>query len=359
MKKFTSIIASISMLMYVMPALATDGATIQTEMVREDSTGGANPVVKVMWEMWDSGKDDSINAGAQFMPTGIYKQDKSYKVCAIVTDADGLDDINKVYADVFYPENIFLGPNHEDSRRGCGMQLGDEFTLTRLTKSNGIDLFCTRIQNNNTDLPSFNNGYDYSKICAFDGELWKETAAVYCGNAALSYEDPSGMYSVLVDAQDKWGADGQLENQFEYLPLTAFETDFTSVSYGNVKLNTHKIINGNMAFVPGDKLPTVRNIGNTVLEMTVRQDDMGLGKTNGLWNVKFDGRVGSDAEFVKYDPEATTEFEEHLLLSETDEMDFSIFITKFPPTHDGSSYTGTMILGAVQDEHLTCTSVQI
>ncbi len=341
------------------------GATdVDTSLIRE-SAGGNDPVVKTKWEMninKDSGgkyigSDDSSTAGSQFLPSGIYENNKRIAVCAVVTDPDGVADIDSVYADTFYPEGIHLGPNHQADRQGCG-QLMSEFSLSKLSKADGIELFCNKIRNNNNNLPVFNTSpitYDYDEICATDGELWKETAYVYCGERDISYEDPSGDYKTLVLAQDKAGLDGTLINYFKYLPLTAFETDFSKVSYGTVKLNTHKIINGDLTWDTMDQgKASVRNVGNTRLAMKVQQDDMGLGQTDGTWNVRYDGRVGSDATFKNYNPNALTTLNNPLNLSETDEMDFSIDIFKFPPTHVGNEYTGNMTLCAAPVSHLTC-----
>jgi hypothetical protein len=366
MKKSLNVFLMVSMFMLsVAPALAgvDNGTNISTGFTR-DAGGGAAPIVKAKWEMdIERGQDgkylgtDALpDAGAQFMPSGQYKVDKKITVCAIVTDPDGVADINQVYADVFYPQEIWLGPNHEANRQGCG-QLMNELSLAKLTKADGIDLVCNKIKNSNNNLPTWNSGYTYAEVCALDGELWKETAYVYCGEKTLSYEDPAGKYKTLVLAQDKAGMDGTLTNQFEYLPLTAFETDFTSVSYGNVKLNTHKIVNGDLTWGVGT-LPSVRNVGTTRLSMKVWQNDMGLGMTDGKWNVRYDGRVGSDAAFVEYNPEVSTKYAEPLNLSELDEMDFSILVYKFPPTHDGNSYIGNMVLSAVAEPHLMCQSTQ-
>jgi len=287
-------------------------------------------------------------------------------MCAIVTDEDGLADVINVYADVFYPANVGLGSSHvalpDQSNLGCG-QLMQEDSLTKLDKQVGIDLFCDSVKNNNNNLPTFNEKtpggakYDYPEICNTDGELMKETAAVYCGQKDISYEDPSGSYKVWAIAQDKNGLQGKLENFFTYLPLTAFETDFNQVSYGNVKLNTHKIVNGDLTW---DALnagkASVRNVGNTRLAMRVKQNDMGLGKTDGLWNVKYDARVGSGAAFTDYYPDATTQIASELDLSELDEMDFSVEISKFPPTNPGPDYTGTMTLSAVLVDHIYCST---
>ncbi len=340
------------------------GNTADTSLVR-DTSGGANPIVKAKWEMNSDkdgngkylGTDDRTNNGAQFLPSGQFEVNKTITLCAVVTDPDGLADIDAVYADVFYPTGIALGNSHvplpDQSGLGCG-ELMQEDTLTRLSLRDGYTLFCNNIRNNNNNLPKFNTDYNYDEICNIDtGELMKQTAAIYCGEKDLSYEDPSGNYKVWAVAQDKNGLQGTLENQFGYLPMTAFEKDFTSVKYGNVKLNTHKIISGDIDWSTPLK-PTVRNVGNTRLSIRVLQDDMGLGMTDGNYNVRYDGRVGSGAAFVSYWPNQLMTLPNPLDLSEMDEVDFSIDISKFPPTHTGNDYVGNMTLSASSVSHLTC-----
>jgi hypothetical protein len=354
-----------TMALLVMTSMPAGAATIQTGLT-QDTTGGATPIVKAKWEMNIAkdilgkylGTDDASTTGAQFLPSGTKDTSKRITLCSIVTDPDGLADIDNVYADVFYPDNIALGSSHvplpNQSNLGCGA-LMQEDALTRLSKADGLALFCTNIRNNNNNLPIFASPYTYTEICKLDGELQKETAAVYCGEKDLSYEDPAGDYKVWAVAQDKVGLQSKLENFFTYLPLTAFEADFNSINYGNVRLNTHKIINGDLVWNSpvNSGLATVRNIGNTRVQISVNQDDMGFGKTNGLWNVKYDARVGSNAAFAVYDPLVTTVLEDSLDLSELDEMDFSIDVAKFPPTHTGP-YVGTMTLSGAAVAHLLC-----
>ncbi len=376
MKKAIYIFAMISMFSFsFMPALAIEIVTgtgdVSTGLTR-DTSGGIPPIVKVKWEANASTTpvgyytDDSTAAGAQFSPSGVKDVNKKIALCAIVTDPDGLADITTapgaVYGDVFYPD-VELGDSHVkltgQSGLGCG-QLMQEDKLIKLSKVDGIALFCGNVRSNNNNLPTWNTqvpGYGYDEICATTGELPKETAAVYCGTKDLSYEDPSGDYVVWAVAQDKVGLQGQLVNSFKYMPLTAFETDFTSIGYGPVRLATHKIISGDITWEPSitGNLATVRNIGNTRLAMKVVQDDMGFGMTDGIYNVKYDARVGSSAAFANYWPNANPKLlADELDLSEMDEMDFSIDVTKFPPTHVGESYTGTMTLSAVSVPHLTC-----
>jgi hypothetical protein len=361
MKKLVAMFSMVAVSIATMGMNVAVATTVTTGLTR-DTGSGANPIVKAKWEAnVDRYTDDSTAAGAQILPSGQKDVDKRIAICAVVTDPDGLADLNAVYADVFYPVNVDLGPNHvplpNQSNLGCG-QLMQEDPLTKLSKADGLDLFCNKVRNLNNNLPTFNTnpGFDYNEICNADGELQKETAAVYCMEKPLSYEDPAGDYKIKILAQDKSAKDGMLENIFQYLPLTAFEADFTNVSYGNVKLNTHKIINGNLAWEPANStLPTVRNVGNTRAKITVRQDDMGFGKTAGLWNVRFDARVGNDENnWSYYDPEETVTLADVLNLSETDEMDFSILVKKFPPEHSGNIYTGSLTLGAVPAPHILC-----
>lgn len=361
--KILSTITVFSLLLAVAPAVLaeTSTTTVSTGLTR-DTTGGASPIVKAKWEAHpDRYTDDDVAADAQLLPSGQYNVHTTIAFCAVVTDPDALSDIDNVYFDFFYPE-FALGPSHvpigNQSGLGCGEEMQED-RLSRLSKADGIALFCDSVRNLNNNLPTFNSSpiqYDYNEICATDGELQKETAAVYCGEKEISYEDPSGDYTVLAIGQDKNGLQGTLENSFEYLPVTAFETDFTSVSYGSVRLNTHKIISGNLTW--GDSKASVRNIGNTRLSMRVLQDDMGFGKTNGNWNVIYDGRVGSDASFVNYYPDTLTTLPLPLNLSELDEMDFSIDVSKFPPTHISDTYTGNIWLSAIPEDHLDCLETE-
>jgi hypothetical protein len=369
MKKLIASLTLVSMAVMILgPALAfAVDPTVGTGLTR-GAGGGSAPIVKVKWEMWDLGKDDSTDAGAQFLAPGVWNTKMNYKVCAIATDPNGVADIDGVYADIYYPADKAYqeDPAHLDSHPSVLPEVGigacgafiEENTLLPLSKADGYDLFCNKIKNNNNNLPTFNSGYNYAEICATDGELMKETAYVYCDPKTLKWEDPAGMYKVVVTAQDKAGNNsesGSLTNHFEYLPLTAFAKDFASISYGQVMLNSHQIVSGDLVFGSGDA--TIRNTGNTRLNMKVAQDDMGLGQSSGQWNVGFDGRVGNHANdwknYCPFDYKGTgsptageyTKLEDILELSETEEMDFSILVTKWPDAN--TSYGGTMWLDAV------------
>src|SRR4030042_4645212 len=218
MKKLMSISTTVALVAMVFsPVMAIAQTNISTGL-NQDTSGGATPIVKAKWEMngpsWSgstfigTGTDDKTTAGAQFNPSGAYQVNKTITLCSIVTDPDGLADITTapgaVYGDVFYPIDIALGDSHvplpSQSGLGCGGLMQEE-KLSKLSKADGIELFCNKIRTNNTNLPTFGSStpstlYNYDEICKADGELMKETAAVYCIDKNLSYEDPSGEYAV-------------------------------------------------------------------------------------------------------------------------------------------------------------------
>lgn len=369
-KKLTALVAMISMMWgAVAPVLAQPDAS--TGLTR-GSGGGSNPIVKAKWEMDDwNGTDSSTDPGAQLPAPGVWGSNLIYKVCAIATDPNGVGDLDLggVYADIYYPAGKAIhdlnpstdvhrdtaGGTQDEGQGGCGAHI-EQNKLIKMDKTAGYDLFCNKIRTNNNNLPTFHTGYDYDEICGDTGELMKEEAFVYCDVKKLTWEDPAGMYTVKVKAQDKSGNDSNiLENQFEYLPLTAFEKDFTNVDYGQVMLSTDKKIPGDLTFGTAN-LPTIRNLGNTRLYMHIAQDDMGLGKSSGVWNVEFDARVGNHiADWTVYNPfgykpavpvwqSDYTQLEDILDLSEVEEMDFSIHVKKWPDAN--TSYSGNMYLAA-------------
>lgn len=335
--------------------------TIGTSLTASTGSGSsdADPIVKVKWEMngpYGSmlGTDDSPAAAAQFNPSGMFQVSKQISLCAVASDPDGLADVDSVYGDVYYPDvRLHQDPNGG----GCGAIVGTECRMTKLSKADGLALFCATVRNKNTNLPSFGVGYGYDEICKADGELQKETAAVFCCDKTLSYEDPAGGYKTVVFAQDKFGLNSDpLQNTFTYEAVTSFETDFDKIPYGNVKLNTHKIISGDLSFAAAKNSDgaTVRNIGNTRLQLSALEDDMGLGQTGTMWNVTYVARVGNgESDWTNYLPKAKTWLTKSLDLSETNEMDFSVLVSKFP-LGTGPNYTGSVILGSRAADPLLC-----
>ncbi len=134
--------------------------------------------------------------------------------------------------------------------------------------------------------------------------------------------------------------------------------DFNTLNYGNVNLNSEKIIAGDLLWnnPKGENQATVRNVGNTRLQMSVMQNDMGLGKTDGIWNIRYSAKAGINDVWKNYWPEEVVFLDDPLNLSGTAEMDFSIEVLKFPVTI-GPDYAGKMTLNVQKIEHLACQPV--
>ena len=164
------------------------------------------------------------------------------------------------------------------------------------------------------------------------------------GSVRLSHQ-PAGEYEVFANAIDhnnNWAE--SLRNTFDYLPVTAFEIDFDTVNYGNVNINSPKKIAGNTIFSMGDGRPTVRNIGNTDLQVVINQDNMGLDKSVNGWNVEWGARMGHEIGYKYYKPFETVTLPNALPRCEADELDFSIEVFKGKT----GEKTGIMTLGAIQ-----------
>ncbi|MFA6096622.1 MAG: hypothetical protein WC788_03285 [Candidatus Paceibacterota bacterium] len=320
-----------------------------------DSSSIQSPIIMAKWEAnSDRFTDADAAAGAQFMPSGRYGINKSIAFCAIVENSDAA---GAVYADVYYPVGVALGSSYTSlqgrSGLGCG-KIMQEQGLLRINKESGIELFCNKIRNTNNNLPSFGAGYDYGIACNNEGSLMKETAAVYCGLRDISYGDPSGDYIVRTVADQPNGTSSTIEDMFTYFPVTAFETDFDSIDYGKVKLNSKKVISGDAIFdITTINKPTVRNVGNTRLTMRIVEDDIGLGKTYEDWNVRFDARVGNVSAFTIFEPNTPTLLNDSLGLLDTENIDFSVNIFRFPESVR-ERLGGSMMLSAEAAPHLAC-----
>ena len=177
-------------------------------------------------------------------------------------------------------------------------------------------------------------------------ELNEPLAYMYYGEALLNYCQPGGYYTVGVRAHDHIGIwCDYLWNRFWYIPTAAIEIDFDMIDYGSVAESSNKWVGGDIDMNTPTK-PTVRNIGNTPVELWIEQDDMDFGKTNGDWNVEFDARMRANGQEVYYSPEERVRIPGILRMCEKEKLDFSIHVWKGFP---GETYTGTMDLFAYID----------
>lgn len=331
MRKALAMFAALAMVSALMPQVIV----AQTPSIPTISTavtiavGGGNvPVVKAKWEQdttisLEDADPSHITPGAQFDPPCVFQGKKPVEYYAIVTDAEDGGDLKQVWADVYHPDGSF------------------KYEIP-YAKINNTALAKAKLQAAvAAGLVTFNPPYTLAEILT---ELDKGTARLWMGTADLDYEQPAGDYTVNVTALDfNDNPSLILTNKFLYVPVSCFAVDNTAVNYGSVSISKPKVVAGDTIFLLGDGKMTVRNLGNTNMQVVVRQDDMGFGKDiTGMWNVEFDGRVGHLVTSVVYNPFVDTVLPGVLPHSTDDELDFSIHVKKGLGSHNG-----TMVLSSV------------
>jgi len=347
MKRLTlAVVLALALVMAIgiVPAMAEDIPTTVTVQ------GGTTtpPIIKCKWERDTSPcmeEADPTHAvpGSQFLPPCEYDAEMDVEYWVIVTDPEGVGTVKQVTVDVYHP----AGPPLFGSWKY-------QVILEKVNKAeDGIPAY---IAARDAGLIAYNDGYD-------DAEVWDEldkcTADVYKGVGQLHYHQPCGDYLVVADACDNgnaWAsqAETHLENTFEYVCTSCMEIDFDSLDYGTVEVNTNKWIAGDTKWddpvgpAPVPNRPTVRNIGNCDIQITVSQDDMGFGFSGPAsepdWNVEYDARMGSDTvNEVVYAPYEEVVLPNKLPLCNTEELDFSIHVQKSM----AMTHSGVMTLGCV------------
>ncbi|MFH1639989.1 MAG: hypothetical protein ABIB93_06775 [Chloroflexota bacterium] len=340
MKKLT--ILFLTMVLVFSLAAPVMAADVTTDVTVNGGTG-LPPIVKCKWELPDDGDPTHIIPGTQVLPPVAYGVEKPLEFFAVVTDPDGQLSVDRVYADVFHPM----------SRPASIPEFKYQLAMIRLASvADGLTAFDSAVAQG---IITFNPSHPEYDAAEVRHELEQGLAWVWMGNQVISYHQPWGDYRVEVKAYDKNNNPSPiLVNYFRYMPVTACEYDFTNVGYGPVEVCTNKWVPGDVNFGTA-ALPTVRNIGNTWLNILTKQDDMGFGDTSGIWNVEFDARLGAAGvgTDVIYNPawkKGTTPpagnwtmLPDILELCNTQKLDFSIHVKKADP----ASYSGNMILSCI------------
>ncbi len=109
-----------------------------------------------------------------------------------------------------------------------------------------------------------------------------------------------------------------------------FVLDNNAVNYGSVGIGHMKIVAGDTLFSLNDGKMTVRNLGNTYIDVMLNQTDMGFGYhmegANKVWNVEFCAKIGNEAAFTCYNPYETFKFS--LSPNQIESIDFAIQVRK-------------------------------
>ena len=311
--------------------------------VTMNSGGGNQPYVKCKWEstvpifnvtanFWED--DDMLAKGTQVDP--ICSGDKTVYYWAVVTDPDGVADVNNVYAEIFHPDGTFKYQIELENQ----LNKADSLTVFEEVHANNPTIMCYN------QIPYYDQWgnqiwMNYTEIW---NEIHQDHALIWWGEADLSYCQPAGLYLVDIWATDALDWSEILSNYFWYVPTTCVDYDFSLVNYGTVNTGIHKWIGGDQN-MDTPHLPTVRNIGNVPIFFDIWQDDMGIGQTGENYDVTFDARLGAMGPIVTYDPFVNVTIPGHLELCTIEKLDFSITVWKGQP---GNTFNGSMELWAHQ-----------
>lgn len=340
-------ITVITLLVMAIPAMAVDtGVTIS-------GGSGDEPLIKAKWETPDANPADTIPP-TQIQPPVSYQGTVPLEFWVVVAD-NPITDVSLVSVDVYHPA-------------GYPESGSFKFEVVLTPFANALADGVIVEAEATAAINAFNAAYAAGLVTLHAGitaadvvdELSQGEAWLWVGAYEMYYHQPAGDYRVDAFAIDAGpvSPDSHLINYFEYVAVTAAEFDFTSVNYGNI--TSDGVVSGDTYFGTGG--PTMRNIGNTWLQVQVQQDDMGFGMTQpgNIWNVRFDARVGSVTEYPQgggantwFDPSVTkgsalnsakwTTLPGVVHLCNTWKIDFSIHIIKaiLP------SYNGTMWLKVI------------
>jgi hypothetical protein len=413
-KKLTIALAVITVIALLVPATLVSAAV--TTGIGTGATvsggGGGLPFIKASWVQepdnnitladgvtikpvvnnLESGDPSHLTAGTQINPPVIFNASKTIDFFAVVSDPAGVANLSAavggdVFGYVFSPANsplpystptdpTFGAPDYKfktEFTYDLGSGATAIATLTAAYNAHLVNFGPVAAQDPNIAQEGAVLGQNYTFAnlhnSSLTGELDKHVAELYEGVGVLTYEQPAGTYSIDVYGIDKSGnVSVKLTTPFYYLPIPAVETDFTSITYGNVSLRVPLTIPGDVTW--GNNIATVRNIGNTWVQVTVAQDDMGFGKAGtqvatayqgtvppvfsstpssrgqSNWNVYFDAVLGTNVEMY-FDPTAKGSSMTNVVtlpgildLSTMNELDFSIFVNDGMGTHSGSLTIG-------------------
>jgi len=324
--------------------------TTEVTVIGDNPDTGSPPEIKAKWEKFShyvdgscvemTYDDDPTTDGIQVFPPGL--QDPQGKIdiefWTVVTDPQGLQDIQFVSADVYHPDGskkyqvMLLQACEEYWDAGVKAQAFAELEAAdeagAITYGEGYDLDDLKIQ--------------YAK-----GEAW-----IYMGVEWLDYHQPCGEYTVEVCAADQGLAKDYLKNFFDYVKEVAIALDFETLNFGDVKICKEAKISGDEDMTTPDE-PTVKNLGNSPCKINVEFDDMDFGYRtengdNMVWNVGYDARLGMNdpvpmppsEDYI--DPCEDTELPGELPLCNQLELDFSIHVSKAEP----GPYTGNCTIWA-------------
>jgi hypothetical protein len=347
---------------------------VDTEAIFKTTTGDYAPLIKCVWTYDEIVSIPIDECGEPCEPCYVGQTEWKHDACccidglqvkpilgasttvgfyAVVTDPDGLLDITNVWVNVWHPDGkhkyqVMLEPI---TTKQTALDYWDHAIMCH------PDLIT---ENTVWAAPFPTEGYTWQDDVRHELEqMLSDGAYLYRGTADLSYCQPAGWYTVRYGAQDHITQATPIEQQFWYIPTAALALDFTEVTYTGLEVLKKKTIGGNEIYLPGDGKRTVKNIGNTPIDLTVWQDDMEFGYSGGpyanpenvpltSWNVMYEVQLSSinswtTGQFWPY--QKTSGYEGMLInngfvpLCSEEKLDFSITPLK---NDNPDGYQGTM-----------------
>jgi hypothetical protein len=321
------------------PILTT--GTIQTAPPGPPAPGGADaPVVLYQWITPDEDPNKDCHQ-VNIVPS----DDKTIYVWTVATDPEGRDDIEFVFVQLFYP-NIIPWCNTEldnwlsrwlDIALPADIALIEDAVLAaelsgKITKVEGDEILHQ----------------------VFDQPGWY----VWVAEIPMSYCYPAGVYTAWCWAQD---TDKEvsiaISTPFEWVAAAVLETDFeapNNIDFGNFEPGVEKYVHGDELMLGRDpgaplNMPTVKNEGNTKIEIQVKNTEMTHTVEDQYKITEFDVKfMGVEQD---YSANVWETLQVHLCLCQTKKIDFSIHPgANLPP----GTYEGSLMLHIAAVEFLTC-----
>ena len=300
-----------------------------------DSTGpsgGAGapdaPIIHYSW-VWKD--EDRPLPGTQIncMPSGYHEW---LKIIIVLSDPNGLGDIEDVKAQVIYPEDIWPW---------CGCP---KFKVSAEPLCSDND--CVVNFSQKAKEAGLITGEEYDKIIynTLDQPNW----TMYVAFFEMWYCEPAGYYDVLV-----WGVDNAFQIGevysiaedlsgsggfgFEFVECLTLEYDFTALHYGNIRPSVTQYIQGDKD-LSTPQYPTVKNEGNVPIHIRIKSSPLVMNNTQyeiDEFDYKFKGEIAT------YPADTWVDIGPTLCVCNTEKLDLSIHAREgLPQGH----YSGTFYM---------------
>jgi len=171
------------------------------------------------------------------------------------------------------------------------------------------------------------------------------TTARYDGTIEMQFYDRPGAYNMTIIADDG-STNATRSIEFEYLGMTAISIDTSSLYFTGARVGATTEITGDYALSTADK-PTIRNIGNTQIDLGIYGTDLIDGVKNiGISNMKysFDNDFTSDLAGTLSKTLQTKSIGLENSEDSIVTLGFQLFI---PPATQNGNYTGNITIVAV------------